>query len=367
MDELESKKIDVPITDDWGSRSHIQTLVLMMMTAVGIYLCYQMAVPFLSALVWALTLAVLFTPLQHWLEMKLKYASMAALISVLVISLMVVVPVTFVTQQLVIQAVQGSQLIEKKVNSGEWRRALETQPRLAPLVDKIERRINLPETVKTLNTWLNNTAGSIFKDSLYQVLGLCLVFYTLFFFLRDRRVALYSIRFMSPLSKAEMSTLFGRVGDTIHATVYGTFAIALVQGFLGGLMFWWLGFSSPLLWGLVMGLLAIVPMLGAFVVWVPAALFLALEGNWGDVLILTLWGMLVVGTADNLLRPILVGSRLKLHTILAFLSVVGGLVLFGSAGIILGPIILTMTITLIEIWLSRIKAEVELSIENESL
>src|SRR6185503_5891450 len=111
-----------------------------------------------------------------------------------------------------------------------------------------------------------------------------------------------------------------------------------------------LGLSAPLLWGVVMSLLAVVPVLGAFVVWIPAAIFLALEGSWGKALILTIWGAIVVGGIDNVLRPILVGNRLKLHTILAFISVVGGLVLFGSAGLNLGPVLLTITIVLLEVW-----------------
>jgi predicted PurR-regulated permease PerM len=158
---------------------------------------------------------------------------------------------------------------------------------------------------------------------------------------------------LSPLSEPEMSRLFNRVGDTIHATVYGTFAIAAVQGCLGGLMFWWLGLPAPLLWGFVMSLLAIVPMLGTFVIWAPAALFLALEGNWSSALILAFWGMLIVGTIDNLLRPVFVGNRLKLHTVLTFMSVVGGLMLFGPAGLILGPVTLTVTIVLLDIWFVR--------------
>lgn len=144
-----------------------------------------------------------------------------------------------------------------------------------------------------------------------------------------------------------------RVDDTIHATVYGTLAVSSIQGLLGGLMFWWLDLPAPLLWVVVMAFLAVVPMLGAFVVWIPAALFLALEGSWGKALILTVWGMIVVGTIDNLLRPVLVGNRLKLHTVLSFVSVVGGLALFGAAGLILGPVVLTITTVLLEIWTQR--------------
>ena len=132
-------------------------------------------------------------------------------------------------------------------------------------------------------------------------------------------------------------------------------------------MFWWLGLPAPLLWGVVMALLAVVPVLGAFVVWIPAALFLAMEGSWGKALILTVWGAVVVGTIDNLLRPFLVGKRLKLHTILAFISVVGGLILFGPAGLILGPVALTVTTVLLEIWRSRTAAEAVARAEPEDL
>ncbi len=364
---FEIKQMNSAIATDWGSRKHVQTLVLAVTTAFGIYLCYRMAVPFLAALVWAVALAVLFAPFQQWLETKFKHPSLAAGLSVLVIGLIVVVPATFVGQRLVLQAAKGAELIESKVKSGEWRRALQAQPRLAPLADRIERQMDLPGTVKTLATWLSTTAGSIVKGSVYQMIGFCLTFYLLFFLLRDRLAALQSLRSLSPLSEAEMDRLLGRVCDTIYATVYGTLAVSSVQGVLGGLMFWWLGLSAPLLWGVVMALLAVVPVLGAFVVWIPAALFLALEGSWGKALILALWGMFVVGTIDNLLRPILVGTRLKLHTIIAFMSVVGGLILFGPAGLIIGPVVLTVTIGLLEIWSRRTTADAETQIEPGDL
>ena len=367
MDELETKQRAASAAQDWCSRRHVQSLVLMAVTAIGLYLCYRLAKPFLSALVWALALAVLFTPLQRWLESKLKRPSLAAGVSVLVIGLLVVVPATFVGQRLVLQAAKGAELIETKINSGEWRHALETQPRLAPLANSIEQEFDLPGTVKSLATWLSTTAGSIVKGSVLQAIGFCLTFYLLFYCLRDRDAALQSLRPLLPFSEMEMDRLFGRVGDAIYATVYGTLTVACVQGLLGGLMFWWLGLPAPLLWGVVMALLAVVPVLGAFIVWIPAALFLAVEGSWGKALILTVWGMMVVGTIDNLLYPILVGNRLKLHTILAFISVVGGLILFGPSGLILGPVALTITMMLLEIWRSRTTAEAVVRVEPEEL
>lgn len=329
----------------------------MFATGLGIYLCYRVAEPFLPALTWTLALAVLFAPLQRWLESKLKHATLAAFICVLAIGMIVVVPGAFVAQRIVTEAAKGAELIETKVKSGEWRRTIESQPRLAPLAKTIERQIDLPGAVEAFATWLRNTAMSIVRGSIYQVIGLYLTFYLFFFMLRDRGLALESLRSLSPLTVLEMNRLCTRVSDTIFATVYGTLAVSGAQGLLGGLMFWWLGLPAPLLWGVIMALLAVVPVLGAFVIWIPAALFLALEGNWGKALILTIWGAAVVGTIDNLLHPILVGNRLKLHTVLAFIAVVGGLVLFGPAGLIMGPVVLTITIEFLKIWRSRTAGE----------
>ncbi|RYD37989.1 MAG: AI-2E family transporter [Verrucomicrobiaceae bacterium] len=356
-----------PTPHDWESRSHVRTLVLLGATMLGVYLCYRMAEPFTAALVWAAALGVVFVPLQRWLESRLRRPNLAATLSVLVIGLMVVVPAIFVGQRMIIEAAKGAQHVETIVKSGEWRRVLDAQPRWAPLAERIGQKIDLPEAVQSLAAWLSSAAGAIVKGSLVQAIGFCLVFYLLFFFLRDRRAAFQALRVLSPLSETEMDRLLNRVGDTIHATIYGTLAVAVIQGILGGLAFWALGLPAPLLWGVVMSVLAIIPVLGTFVIWIPTACFLALEGNWGKALLLVAWGMLVIGTIDNLLRPILVGKRLKLHTVLAFLSVIGGLAVFGGAGLILGPVVLTITTVLLELWPHRTPHEAGSGIKPEEL
>lgn len=338
---------------DWSTAGHVRTLVVLGATVAGVYLCYRMAVPFLPAVAWALALAVLFAPLQNWLELKLKRPGVAAAVAVMLIGLMVVVPVFFVGQRLILEAARGAQTVQARIDSGEWQRLLETQPRLKLWVERIETEIDVPGTVRSAATWLSTTAGAIVKGSLVQLLGFCLIFYLLFFLLRDRRAGIESLRSASPLGESEMDHILIRVGDTIHATIYGTLAVAAIQGLLGGLMFWALGIPGPLIWGVIMALLAIVPVLGAFVIWLPAACFLALEGHPGKAVVLTAWGTLVVGTIDNLMRPILVGNRLKLHTVVAFISVIGGLMVFGAAGLILGPMVFTVTLALLEFWPHR--------------
>ena len=337
-------------SSDWGSRSQVRALVLVAMTVGGLYLCYRMSLPFLPALVWALALALLLVPVQRWLEQKLRSPALAAGILVLLAGLMVVFPAVLIGDRMIAEAANGAKAIAATVESGEWRSNLQKYPTLAPAVDWVEGQFNLPDTVNAITSRLTRSVASLARESVRQVIGMVLTLYLLFYFLRDRCDILASIASLSPLSKNDTVRLFGDINDTVHATVYGTLVVAMVQGLLGGLMFWWLGLPAPLLWGVVMGLLAVIPVLGAFIVWIPAAIFLLLHGSGGKALILALWGSIVVGGIDNVLYPVLVGRRLKMHTLMAFVSIVGGLLVFGSSGLILGPVIFAITRQLLEIW-----------------
>lgn len=328
-------------------------LVLTALLLIGLYLCYRLALPFLPAISWALALAVILSPLQRRLEAKWKHRNLVTAISLAIIAVIVVVPAIFVANRLITEISKGAELIQTHAAAGTLSQPLANYPHLAPLDRWIARQIDLPETVGRLATGLTNTATSIVRGSVMQLTGLLLTFYLLFYFLRDRHLALNSLRTLAPLSPAEMNRVFGRVTATIHATVYGTLVVATIQGTLGGLMFWILGLPAPLLWGLIMGLLAVIPVLGAFVIWVPAAIWLASQGLWGKALLLTAWGGIVVAGIDNLIYPILVGNRLHQHTLLTFISLVGGLIVFGSSGIILGPLSVTLTLLLLQIWHDR--------------
>jgi len=337
----------------------VHTLLLMALTVVGIYFCYQLAAPFIPAFTWALALAVLLAPINRRLEKKIKHPNLTAAICVLAAALIVVVPAVFVAQRILGEAASGAETIKTMIQSGEWQRFLDAHPRLAPAGNWIEQQIDLPGIFNNATAWLTSAATSLVHGSVLQLIGVVLTFYMLFYFLRDRSAMLDTFRSLSPLSGTDMKRMFDGISDTVHATVYGTFVVSIVQGTLGGLMFWWLGLPSPVLWGVVMALLAVVPVLGAFIVWIPAAIFLLLDGSEGKALMLTIWGAVVVGGIDNLLYPMLVGSRLKMHTIIAFVSIVGGLVVFGPSGLILGPVMFTVTRILLEIWSTQNKAEQE--------
>ncbi|MBW8367067.1 MAG: AI-2E family transporter [Arenimonas sp.] len=335
---------------DWGSRQHVHTLLLMAVTVAGLYLCFEIVAPFVPAMAGALGLAVLFAPLHRWLERRLGAGNLATAISVLVVALIVVVPVLVVANRLINELGRGAGSLQAMVESGSWRAAFDKHALLAPVGHWLDRQVDLVAVVAPVASWLTSTGTSLVKGSMVQAISVVLVFYMLFYMLRDRAAAMQSLRSLSPLSPHDMSRLFSNVTDTVHATVYGTLVVSVIQGALGGLMFWWLGLPEPLVWGVVMGLLAVVPVLGAFVIWVPAAIFLALDGQVGSALLLAAWGAIVVGGIDNLLYPMLVGNRLRMHTLVAFVSIVGGLIIFGPAGLILGPVVFTVTRLLLQVW-----------------
>jgi predicted PurR-regulated permease PerM len=216
-----------------------------------------------------------------------------------------------------------------------------------------DQQVNLGGQVQGVTKDLGERIAKAVTASAWAVGELLLTLFVLFFFFRDRHKALGMLRSLVPLSDRETDKVFARVSDTIHATIYGTLAVAIVQGALGGLMFWWLGLPAPILWGSVMALLAIVPVFGAFVIWLPAAIFLAATGEWGKAAILAGWGGIVISLIDNLLYPVLVGKRLRLHTVPVFFAIVGGLAVFGAAGLVPGPVVLSLTDAILEIWRRR--------------
>jgi predicted PurR-regulated permease PerM len=336
-------------SEDWASPSHMHFAFFMLSLLLGIYLCYLIALPFLPSLAWAIGLSVLAAPLQKWLETKLRHPSLCSLACTLILSLVVVVPTSFAIQQLIVQAANGAKLMEAKIQSGEWRQVFSSQPQIASALEWLESQVDLPGIAKMFASSMSEATLSILRGSFYQLIDFGLTFYLLFFLLRDRDLALKTLCRFSPLTEGQMSRVYQRVHDTICATVYGSFVVSVVQGAALGITFWGLELPAPVLWGMIMAGLALAPVAGAFLVWGPAAVFLVVDGHWVKAILLVAAGVFVIVIVDNMLRPILVGKRLQTHTVLVFISVVGGMLLFGPSGILLGPIVLMITQVLLEL------------------
>lgn len=338
------------IKEDWKSRNHIRAFIQLGITILGVFLCYLIAVPFLSSLAWALALAVLFMPVHKWISRKLKKKNISAMITSALAIVIVVIPVMLIVIRVVLEVDKGAALIMNRVESGEWQTNLEQMPFVGKSVFWLENHLNIPQAVNNLTSWLTAQVTLFLRSSFVQIIVIVLTFYLLFYFLRDRNEILRTIRRFSPLCGRETNGLFKVINNTIRATVFGTLAVSAVKGFLAGFMFWVLGLPAPLLWGTIMGILSIIPLLGSYIIWVPAAIYLALDGYWAQATVLIVWGMLVVGTVNNILYPILVSRKLKLHTIVAFIALAGGILVYGASGIILGPLTLTMSAFLLHLW-----------------
>lgn len=337
----------------WLSRERGLAFVLMAATALALYLCYRLAFPFLPALAWALALAIMTHPVHRWIARWVRSPNLAAGCTVVLVAVLLITPSFFLLQRLSTEISRGVERLQGEAATGEWSAIIKHNPRLTPILRWLETHIDIHDETQRAAKTLTSYLPSFVTGSVWAVIELLLVLFFLFYFFRDRHLALQALRSLMPLSNAETTEVFTRVTDTIYATIYGTLAVAFIQGSLGGLMFWWLNLPAPLVWGVVMALLAVVPVLGPFVVWVPAAIFLALEGSWGKALLLTGWGAIVIGLIDNLLYPILVGKRLRLHTVPVFIAIIGGLALFGASGVILGPVILAVTAALVSVWRQR--------------
>jgi len=336
------------------SRQRILLLVLIGMTGIVFYLCYRLTEPFIPALTWALALAVIGHPLHDWLCRRFHQESVVAALAVFVVTAILVLPVTLIVQQISQDAVSGISNIAGSVADGRWREALGRNPRVAAAFDWVQRQFNVAGQIKQMGEGgAGRAVEGIWKTAVFAVFSWLVTLLLLFYFFRDKQKLLQGLRSLVPLSTEETDKVFRRVRDSVQATIFGTVVVALVQGTLGGLMFWWLDLPAPLLWGSVMALLAIVPVFGAFIVWIPAAIFLALEGSTGKALILTAWGGILIALVDNLLYPILVKDRLRLHTVPVFIALVGGIAVFGAAGIVLGPVTLAVAVALVEIWRRR--------------
>ncbi|GLI92490.1 AI-2E family transporter [Methylocystis echinoides] len=317
-------------------------------TFIFVVLTALVAQPYLESLTWALVLAIVFIRPHRWFESFLGPNSAAAM-SVATVALIIVAPLLFIGQRLIKEAMNGVTYIQNTVSDGKWSSFVESHRWLKWIGD----RVDVPTIAARGGELFTNISASLLKQSTGQIITMVLAFYMLFFFLRDRNAALDALVRVSPFSGMETGKLILRVRDTIHATIYGTLAVAALQGALGGIAFWWLGFPSPALWAVVMTVISIIPVLGSFVIWIPATIYLALEDRWADAVTLGLWGGVVISTADNVLRPLFVGETLRLHTAPAFVAMLGGLQLFGPPGLILGPVAFTMTTLMLEFWRRR--------------
>ena len=352
--------------EDFLTRERILVIVLVMATALTAWLCWRMVEPFVPALTWAVVLAVIAHPLHERILARIRWPGVAATVALVAVSLVIALPTALLAREVGREAVASVDAFHRFADTERWKRALDRVPLVKPVRDWVEREIDARGQVAEASSGVSKSVQGAVAGGVEFVVSLLVTLFLLFFFLRDKWRILATVEGLMPLAPTESAEVVRRLREMISAVVYGTLVVALVQGALGGLIFWWLELPAPLLWGSIMALMAVLPLLGAAVVWVPAAAMLALDGHWEKAMILTAWGALVIGLIDNILIPMLMKNRLHMHTVPVFIAAMGGLLAFGATGIVLGPLVLAVALALIDVWKRRMALQEIVSGVNDN-
>ncbi len=320
-----------------------------LLTLVGIYICYRLAEPLIPALAWAAALAVIGWPLHRWLAGVIPHRTIAAALSTVIVVAAIAVPIVLVTLQLAEEFKNVVKWLDHQAANGDWREHVAKIPYVGEAIanvdgDDIRRRAEA--LGKRLAEGSGHFAGGM-ADFLLQSL---VAVFVIFFCFRDREQLMQQVQQRLPLDRTGSRHILNRASDAIHATVFGTMLTSMIQAVTGSLLFWALGLPAPVLWGAVMFILGILPVLGAFFVWVPAAIYFIANDQWMAALALVVWGVIMAGPMSNYVYAAVAGNRLRLHPIPTLIAFIGGLAVFGISGMVLGPCALAMTIALIDMW-----------------
>jgi predicted PurR-regulated permease PerM len=348
-------------------RFYARTFALLTLFLVG-YLLYQVLSPFAAPIAWALFIAFLIYPLHAWLAGTL--GGRAALSAALLTAATLVVIIGPLTALGAAFAAQVADLARQAQDFAAAHRPTDLSdlagvPLLGPALDWLQETAGFSlaqiqqwglQAARTVLAALGALGRQAFLGALGTVVGFVLMMFILFFAVRDGKRLFDTLRALVPMSEADKARLFAHLASVTRAMVYGTGVTALVQGALVAIGFAIVGLPSPVVFGVLAALAALVPLAGTPVVWVPALIVLAAQGRWGAALFMALWGGFVV-TIDNFLRPWLVSGRAQVSALTVFIGVLGGVSAFGPIGVFLGPLVLALVIALVRFTLEMRQTE----------
>lgn len=309
------------------------------------YLVFRVFQPFLVPLGWATVFVVVFYPLHRWLEQRWG-RSAAAAVSTVAVTLILIVPSLLLMTAFVHEGVEALRNIQQAVEQGRL-------PWVQTIWQWVQERI--PQVAADPGTLARDAAGflaarlsAVLRNVAVFLFDLVVTILAMFYLFRDAGPLVAGLRRALPFDETQRERIIRQAHELIQASVTVSLLVAAVQGALGGLMFALLGIDSPVFWGVVMAFLSLLPLLGAWIVWLPAAGWLIANGELGKGLMLVALGAGVVGVADNVLRPLLISGRARLSGLVVFVSVLGGIAVFGMLGLVLGPIVVATATGLLE-------------------
>ena len=305
--------------------------------------------PYYEAVFWGVALAILFAPLHRRLLARMPQRhNLAALCTLLLCLVLVILPITLLGVALVQEATHLYDRIRSgQLNFGAYfQQVINAMPSWAmgwldrmQLTSVASLQDKLSAVSVQASQLIATRALNIGQNTLQFVVSLGVMLYLLFFLLRDGRSLAVRIRSAVPLKESQKTSLSSKFTTVIRATIKGNLMVAACQGLLGGLIFWVLGVQGPILWGVLMAFLSLLPAIGAGLIWAPVAIYFLATGALWQAAILTAFGVAVIGMVDNVLRPILVGRDTKMPDYVILISTLGGMTLLGLNGFVIGPVI----------------------------
>ena len=344
-------------------------LGILMLATIGFF---WLIMPFFAPLFWSVAIAIIFRPMYVRLSNKFPaWPNVNALATLLVCVVIVILPAIFLVVSI---GAQGLDLYQR-IDSGE----IDLQQQLDRLQDKMpavqgwmERHDLSMENLPEKATAAALAGGQVIAQSTLNIgqnifrfmIAMGIMLYVMFFLIRDGQKLVSLLTRALPLSKNRATLLFTKFVEVTRATVKGNIIIAIVEGALGGFIFWVLGIPGALLWGVVMAILSLIPIIGPGLIWVPVAFYMLVTGSYVSAIVLIAFGSIVIGLVDNFLRPILVGRDTKLPDYLVLLSTLGGLTFFGFNGFVIGPVIAALFTVVWGIFIREFKHEVVPSVKT---
>lgn len=347
-------------------REHLITALFIALAVIIFYLSYLIFEPFFGAIFWGIILAMLFFPLYKKMLKRIKRKSICSALMCILIFLIIIGPFISLGIVLVDEAVDAYHTTEKYIRSGEYQSliSLNQHPFVISIRQKIEQYVDTSNisistqiltALNKIQSFVIRNIGSTVQRLSQFILDFIFVFLTMYYLFKDGENLVGKFKGIIPLNEIQTNNILNQMKEVSQATIYGGLIVSLLQGFLGGLAFFIVGISSPVFWGALMALLSFFPLIGAWLVFLPAVIVLLFQGFFGKGIFLLIWGFGVVSMVDNFLRPYLVSGRTEIHPLILFFSILGGLQVFGFIGIILGPMLASVFVVFINIMQNHLK------------
>jgi predicted PurR-regulated permease PerM len=333
-----------------------KNIALFLLTLAALILCALILRAFLAGIVGAVVLAVATQAPLRWLYKGLKNRTYTASLALLIVAIGVILPGFFLARILGQYAVTLGTFLRNGTFAAGVRNGLDHHPQLATLLQQSSTFLAWSRATEKMGAFLTTQMMGLLSNSVAAVTQTIVMLFLLFFLYRDGEAALRALYSILPMERSEARMVVNGVGDTIRATFLGHFAVAGVQGIVAGVVFAVLGVAGAAPLGLLTAVAAVIPSFGAYVVWLPVAIYLGMSGRWLQAILLVVIGTLVISTLDNLLYPAMVGAQLRQHTAIIFLALLGGIWLFGIPGLVLGPVLFSVAVSLLRIWRERNEA-----------